>query len=373
MDSALLETYARAYAADLTWTLEEFDKTTLGAVIDRLLRARDEGRQVLLAGNGGSAAAASHMACDLGKGTIDFRTAEFRRFKVVSLADNTALITAIGNDLAYEDIFVEQLKMLVAPGDVVVFISSSGNSPNLVKAAAYARHHGTTTIGLLGFGGGALAGMVDHALVVSSRNYGITEDFHMAVQHIYTQYLRRALAGPLQKVAFLDRDGIINERVAPHAYIERWEDFRFRPGALDMMRGLSADGYALVVITNQQGVGKGRMTAGQLANVHAPMTATLTNEGVHLAGIFVCPHLAGRACFCRKPAPGLIFRALNELPFLVDLSASILIGDQPSDVIAGAAAGVPTRLLVGSTPDPAATATVAGLVEVLPHLRAVRA
>ena len=372
MDSALLDVYVRSYVADLKWTLDEFDREALSRVIDLLLRAREEGRQILLAGNGGSAAAASHMACDLGKGTVDFGDPAFRRFRVISLSDNNALITAIGNDLSYEEVFVEQLKMVMNAGDIVVFISSSGNSPNLVRAATHARAHGATTVGLLGFGGGKLAAMVDVALVVSSRNYGITEDFHMAVQHIYTQYLRRALAGPLRRVAFLDRDGILNEPAAPHAYIERWEDFRFRAGAFELLKGLAAADYRLVVVTNQQGVGKGQMTEAALGTLHDTMTAALAAEGISLAGIFACPHLAERHCFCRKPEPGLIYRALNELPFLVDLSRSVLIGDAPSDVAAGQAAGVPTRLLVGGDRDDAATHVVADLSQVLPLLSAIR-
>ena len=372
MDSTLLDLYVRSYVADLTWTMAEIDRAALGRVIALLLDARASGRQVFLAGNGGSAAAASHMACDLGKGTVDFGNPAFTRFRVISLADNNALITAIGNDLSYEDVFSEQLKMLMQPGDVVIFISSSGNSPNLVRAAEYARTHGATTVGLLGFGGGTLAPMMDVPVVVSSRNYGITEDFHMSVQHIYTQYLRRALAGPLQRVAFVDRDGIINERAAEHAYIERWEDFRFRAGAVPMLSGLAADGYRLVVVTNQQGVGKGRMTEADLRGIHAAMTAALAAEGVTLAGIFACPHLAARGCFCRKPQPGLIYRALNELPFLVDVPNSLLIGDAGSDVAAAGAVGIPTRVLVGGAADEAATHTVADLADVLPLLTATR-
>jgi D-sedoheptulose 7-phosphate isomerase len=225
MNANSLDIYIRSYVEDLKWTMEEFDRDAVGRVVALLLAAREQGRQILLIGNGGSAAAASHMACDLGKGTIDYSDPAFRRFRALSLSDNTALITAIGNDLSFEDVFVEQLRMVMNAGDVVVFISASGNSPNLVRAAEYARAHGGQTVGLLGFGGGTLANMMDVALVVSSRNYGITEDFHLSVQHIYTQDLRRALAGPARPVAFLDRGGIINERAAPHAYIERWQDF----------------------------------------------------------------------------------------------------------------------------------------------------
>ena len=176
----------------------------------------------------------------------------------------------------------------------------------------------------------------------------------------------------MRRVAFLDRDGVINENAPPHAYIERWEDFRFRPGAFDLLRGLVADGYALVVVTNQQGVGKGRMTDAALRGLHASMTTVLAAEGVALAGVFACPHLAERRCFCRKPEPGLFYRALNELPFLVDMAQSVIVGDAATDVAAGRAAGVPTRLLVGGARDEAATHIVDDLTQVLPTLRAVR-
>lgn len=368
----MLDVYIRSYLEDLKWTMEEFDRDALARVVGLLAAARDDGRQILLLGNGGSAASASHMACDLGKGTIDLADPAFRRFRVISLSDNTALITAIGNDLSFDEIFVQQLQIVMGKGDVVVFISASGNSPNLVRAAEYARTHGAVTVGLLGFGGGKLATMLDVALIVSSRNYGITEDFHLSVQHIYTQYLRRALAGSPQPVAFLDRDGIINERAAPHTYVERWEDFRFRDGAHDLLKGLMATGFRLVVVTNQQGVAKGIMTSADLNRLHEAMTAALSAESIALAGIYACPHLADRHCFCRKPAPGLIYRAINELPFMVDLAASVLIGDSPSDMAAAKTAGVPTRILVGGGGGSDATHVVPDLADALAVLPAAR-
>jgi len=356
-NTPMLDMYVRSYVEDLNWTLEEVDRGMLRQIVELFQQARDAGRQILVVGNGGSASTASHLACDLGKGTVDFSNPDFKRFRVLSLADNTALITAIGNDLSYEDVFVEQLRMVLRAGDVVVFISASGNSPNLVRAAEYARASGATTIGLLGFGGGKLRGMVDHPLVVSSRNYGISEDFHASVQHVLTQYLRRALAGPSRAVAFLDRDGVINQRAAPHEYIESWEQFRFVDAALPALRALTARGYALIVVTNQQGVGKGRMSADALRTLHDEMTLALAAEGVTLAGIFHCPHLEQDGCFCRKPRPGLIYRALNETQFLIDMKRSVLIGDSEADMVAGRAAGLQTILVGRSDGNAAAAAT----------------
>jgi D-sedoheptulose 7-phosphate isomerase len=344
---AMFETYLRSYLEELKAALDELSPAGISAALRAFERARLEHRQIFIIGNGGSAATAAHMACDLGKGTVDYRNPGFRRFRVLSLSDNTALLTALGNDLTFEDIFSEQLAALMNDGDLVVFISASGNSPNLVRAARYARSRGGELVGLLGFGGGTLATLVDHALVVSSRNYGVSEDSHLIVQHVLTQYLRRLLADSPRPVAFLDRDGVFNERPAPHQYVTSWDQFRWVDGVLPMLRGLSDLGFGLVVITNQQGIGTGQLSEAALEEIHAEMTRTLALEGVSLTRVLHCPHREQDGCSCRKPRPGLIYRALNETPFLIDLGRSVLIGDSASDVQAGLAAGIATRILIG--------------------------
>ena len=261
-------------------------------VYDLLLEARRDDRHIFLLGNGGSAAAASHTACDLGKGTIDFTAPDFRRFRVTSLADNVALLTALGNDISFNEVFVEPLRAHLRPGDVVIAITASGNSPNVIAALEFARTRGATTVGLLGFGGGKARQLVDVAVVVSSRNYGIAEDFHVVAQHILTQCLRRALAAAgTRPMLFLDRDGIVNERAAPHEYVTRWEDFRFLPGIVDTLRQAQSLGYALVVLTNQQCVGKGLIAADALAAMHTEMVKELSAHGVTIDGVYTCPHL----------------------------------------------------------------------------------
>lgn len=343
--TTMLEKYLRSYLEELKWSLGEIDPAALGRIIDVFARARVDGRQILLVGNGGSAATASHMACDLGKGTIDCGDPDATRFRVLSLSDNSALITALGNDVAFEEIFAQQLRIVMRDGDVVVFISASGNSPNLLRALEYARSRGAITIGLLGFGGGRLRALVDHPLVVSSRNYGIAEDFHLIVQHVLTQFLRRVLAGPPRPVVFLDRDGVINSRPAPHQYVETWDQFRFTHGVLPALQTLAKLGYELVVVTNQQGIGNGRVSLEALRVIHEGMRRTFEEGGVRLAGIYYCPHLESDRCFCRKPQPGLILKALNELPFLIEMRRSALIGDSDSDMLAGHAAGLRTILI----------------------------
>lgn len=366
-------TYVHSYVEDLKRTLDEFDRGVLQQVLDLLVQARREDRQVFLIGNGGSAATASHMACDLGKGTVDYANPDFRRFRVTSLADNNALLTALGNDLSFDAIFAEQLKAHLNPGDVVFVISASGNSPNLLAAIEIARQRKATTVGLLGFGGGKARTLVDLPLVVSSRNYGVAEDFHLIVQHILTQFIRRTLAAPARPVLFLDRDGVMNERPAPHQYVTRWEDFRFTEGLADVLREARALGYGLVVITNQQGVGKGLLTADALAGIHATMVNELAGQGVTIDGVYSCPHLESDDCACRKPKPGLIHRALNETNYLVNVPGSYFVGDSETDILAGLAGGLRTILVAnGSEPTAAVTPdhVVASLRDILPILAA---
>jgi D-sedoheptulose 7-phosphate isomerase len=141
-------------------------------------------------GNGGSSSTASHMAADLGKNTIG---PNMRRFRVMSLNDNTALMTALANDLGYESVFSEQLVNLIRPGDVLIVLSASGNSPNVLAAMRYARAQCAEVIAFLGSGGGEAAGIADLAIVVSSSHFGIIEDSHLIINHILVDHFRARL------------------------------------------------------------------------------------------------------------------------------------------------------------------------------------
>lgn len=140
-----------------------------------------EGRQVFAFGNGGSAANASHFATDLGKGSSDKLS---RRFRVLSLNDNVSWMTALGNDYAYEDVFVGQLQNYGRPGDVVLVMSVSGNSPNLVKAVEWANAHGLKTVACVGGKRGRLAEIAHEVIVIADTHYGRVEDCHMGICHM---------------------------------------------------------------------------------------------------------------------------------------------------------------------------------------------
>jgi D-sedoheptulose 7-phosphate isomerase len=150
-------------------------------IVGILRKAWREDRQIFVFGNGGSAANASHFVTDLGKGASDKLG---RRFRVMSINDNTPWITALGNDYAYDQIFAKQLANFGRAGDVVLSMSVSGNSPNLVKALEWANEHELETIALVGSKRGKLAEIANHAIVIDSDHYGRVEDAHMTICHL---------------------------------------------------------------------------------------------------------------------------------------------------------------------------------------------
>jgi phosphoheptose isomerase len=147
------------------------------------------GTGVFSCGNGGSAAIANHLQCDHLKGV---RTATDLAPRVVSLSSNVELLTAIANDIGYEDVFSYQLESQARPGDVLIAISSSGSSPNIVRALTWAREHNLRTIALTGFRGGGARRVAEAAVHVDCTNYGVVEDLHQAAMHAMAQYIRQS-------------------------------------------------------------------------------------------------------------------------------------------------------------------------------------
>ncbi|MBF0375320.1 MAG: SIS domain-containing protein [Alphaproteobacteria bacterium] len=183
--------FAVAYAEHLCRLLRDLDSQAIGGFIELLLDARAAGRRIFFIGNGGSAATASHFANDIAIGT---RCGD-KPFKAVSLTDNVAQITAIANDDGYEHVFTKQLEVLMEPGDVVVAISASGNSPNIVRALDLAKRRGNRTVALTGFDGGRIAAQADLVIHVRTAKgeYGPVEDVHMVLDHLVGAYLGRAV------------------------------------------------------------------------------------------------------------------------------------------------------------------------------------
>jgi D-sedoheptulose 7-phosphate isomerase len=173
-------------------TLDRLDVNVIEKVVELLLKCREEGKTMFIFGNGGSAANASHIAGDFLKG-ISYGMD--KRFKAHSLVDNIAGTTAITNDLSYDDVFIEQLKTFMNKGDVVIGISGSGNSENVVKAIDWAGKNGATTVAMVGYKGGRLGNIANIVVHVPVNDMEITEDVHTMIFHSIKQEINRRIKG----------------------------------------------------------------------------------------------------------------------------------------------------------------------------------
>jgi D-sedoheptulose 7-phosphate isomerase len=173
--------YLATYIQAQKDALDSIPLSEVTKLIETFQKAVQEDRQIFVFGNGGSAAKASHFMTDLGKGSSDKTK---KRFRCLSLNDNMSWITALGNDYAYEDVFVRQLMNYAKPGDLAMVMSVSGNSPNLVKAIEWAKENGVYTVALVGAKKGQLAQLADHTIVIDSTHYGRVEDAHMGICHM---------------------------------------------------------------------------------------------------------------------------------------------------------------------------------------------
>jgi len=187
------------YAAGMTAALQSIRATEIERAVTALRRAIRDDRIVFACGNGGSAAIANHLTCDCSKGIATDTTL---RPRVVSLSSTVELVTAIANDMDYAEVFAYQLRNAARPGDLLITISSSGDSENIVRALAWAADNGLGTIALSGFSGGRSAAMADISLHVDAANYGIVEDVHQSLLHILAQYMRQAEL-PAERIASL--------------------------------------------------------------------------------------------------------------------------------------------------------------------------
>jgi len=177
--------FIQNYLQETLKMAELLENPVISNIIEILEDCRKQGRQVFVCGNGGSAATASHFAVDLGKGASLSRDP---RFKIICLNDNTPWITALGNDFSYDQIFVEQLKNFASAEDVLITISGSGNSPNIIEAVEWANSNGLITLGLTGRPGGKLGQIAKHPVFVESSHMGRIEDGHSLILHVVGYY-----------------------------------------------------------------------------------------------------------------------------------------------------------------------------------------
>lgn len=178
------------YLCQLSETIDNISREAIWSVIEVLLDAWRNGRRVFVFGNGGSASTASHMVNDLNKLTI---MPGKRRFKALCLTDNVPLMTAWSNDTSYENAFAEQMLNFLEPRDVVIGISCSGNSSNVLKALEVAREHGAVTISFTGNSGGQCMGLTDYCIAVPSDQIGQQEDAHLILDHVIANTLKQLI------------------------------------------------------------------------------------------------------------------------------------------------------------------------------------
>lgn len=178
------------YIALLQQSIDQLPKEKIVSVIDLLYSARFSDKQIFIMGNGGSASTASHMVCDLSKNT---RYDGWPRYKVIGLTDNMAVFSAYANDEGYENVFCEQLANLLRPDDIVIAISASGNSKNVVNAVSFAKAQNAFVIGFTGFDGGILASLVDINLHVNSNIIEHVEDLHLVLEHMIVKSLKERI------------------------------------------------------------------------------------------------------------------------------------------------------------------------------------
>lgn len=180
--------FASQYLTETLPLFQEYAGPQFQSAMQAMVEAYLKGSTVFICGNGGSAGTSNHMVNDLAKGSV---VEGKKRLRVLGLADNLSLLTAYANDCGYDTVFVEPMKSLWKAGDVLIAISASGNSPNVVKAAEYARANGGQVIGLVGFSGGKLKELSHHAIHFKSHNYGSVEDAQLMFSHLSSQFLHR--------------------------------------------------------------------------------------------------------------------------------------------------------------------------------------
>lgn len=352
--------YLKYYKRCVSETLDALPWDSIGHILERLHDARLRRASIFICGNGGSAATASHFVNDLNKGA---NAKGMPRFRAMALVDNTPLLTAWSNDSSYADAFAEQLRNLARPGDLVIGISGSGNSPNVLNAVRYARQIGATTIGLTGGQGGKLAGLVDLAVIVPNACMEQIEDVHMFLEHALVSALRdRAQRervpslllpevwpmygasgglGPLRPrrgAVFVSRDGILVDPACgwdgPPAHSE------LTSGAVGALRALAHHGLAIVVV----GDGARPVDCEIAENIHRALMGLVHAEGGRIDAVTWCAHGADEGCGCYGPEAGLLRNTAGALN--LDLAHSYLLADSERDVALGMGAGCRAALVL---------------------------
>ena len=313
-------------AADV---ISNIDPEQVIGVADVVTECVRRGGQVFFMGNGGSSADAQHLAGELsGRYLFD------RPGMAGVCLSNVSPITAIGNDYGFDHVFSRQVESFVRKGDVVIGISTSGNSRNVILALEKAKELGAVTVSFTG-DCGRMKDMVDHAVVIPSTETPHVQEAYLVAGHMMCGLVERNMFG--KKAVFIDRDDTIAKDVP---YCDDPDNLILFKGVPESIRRLNDAGYLVIIVTNQSGIGRGRFTEDTLSRIHGKMVVDIENGGGHVDDIFYCPHHPDDNCGCRKPDTGMGIAAVKK--HHIDVRNSFMIGNSDSDMEFGERLGCNT-------------------------------
>lgn len=300
-------------------TISRIDPAQIRKAADIVIEAFRNGGQVIFMGNGGSSADAQHIAAEFSGRYMLERPA----LPGVCLS-NIAPVTAIGNDYSYDLVFKRQIEGICRKGDVVIGLSTSGNSKNVILAMEAAKERGAVTISFTG-DGGRMREIADHAVIIPSKETPRIQEGYLCACHTMCGIVEREMFG--QRAVFIDRDDTIAKDVP---YCSDPDEFNVYPFVPDAVRRLNEASYLVIVVTNQSGIGRGYFDEETLSRIHAKMVSTIEAGGGRIDDIFYCPHTPDDHCSCRKPEIGMGLAAVAKHG--IDPSRSFMIGDSDRDM-----------------------------------------
>ena len=296
-------------------------------VCELCIESLKKGGKVMFCGNGGSAADSQHLAAEL----VGRYKMNRPALNSVALTTDTSILTAVGNDFGYDTIFERQVEGIGKKGDILIGLSTSGNSKNVILAIEKAKTMGIKTVSFTGKKGGKMKEISDVTINVPSDTTNHIQEMHIAVGHIICGHIEKSLA-PKVKALFLDRDGTIN---VDYGFTYKKEKLDFIEGIFDLCKRAQEKQYKIFVISNQSGVDRGYFTLEQMQEFNSYMKEEFKKQGIEITDIYCCPYLEHPD---RKPLPGMFLKAKER--YNIDMDSSVAVGDKERDVEAALNAGV---------------------------------